>query len=138
MRNLLFLALILLGIACQESTPKKVVKKVVIDPNNTSEMALLMRDMFTELESIKAQLEAGESISSKQLEFALIHEQEATDESFRKKGLEGMSIAYSQAVEAFNSSPDKKGFQTIVNNCISCHQSLCPGPLERIDNLILP
>lgn len=138
MRNLLFLALILLGTACQEPTPKKVVKKVVIDPNNTSEMALLMRDMFTELESIKAQLEAGESISSKQLEFALIHEQEATDESFRKKGLEGMSIAYSQAVEAFNSSPDKKSFQTIVNNCISCHQSLCPGPLERIDNLILP
>lgn len=135
MRLALFTFSILFFAACQE--PVTVQKKVVIDPNNTSEMALQMRDMYEQLADIKLKIEVGDSLSSEQLAFALIHELEATDESFRKQGLEAMSIAYASAVDQFNKNPDKKAYQTLINNCVSCHQSLCPGPLERIDNLII-
>lgn len=135
MRLALFTFSVLLFAACQE--PATVQKKVVIDPNNTSEMALQMRDMYEQLADLKLKIEAGDSLTSEQLAFALIHELEATDESFRKQGLEAMSIAYAHAVKQFNENPDKKAYQTLVNNCVSCHQSLCPGPLERIDNLII-
>ena len=60
-----------------------------------------------------------------------------TDESFLKEGLESMSKAYAYSVQTFNEEPSSKSFSSIVNNCMSCHTMLCPGPLERIDNLIL-
>ena len=115
----------------------KVEKKTITDPNDTSEMVLLMRDMFTQLELIKGKIEKGENLSSEQLDFAIIHKQKATDESFLKEGLEPMSKGYSLVVENFNKNPSKEKYKSIVNTCISCHQSLCPGPLERIDNLIV-
>lgn len=135
MRALIVLVLGVLLLACNESN--KQSEKVVIDPNNTSEMALLMRDMFTQLNSVKLKLELGHDLSNSQLNFALIHEQKATDESFRKEGLEGMSWGYSNAVHQFNNSQTLTNYRTVVNSCVSCHQSLCPGPLERIDNLII-
>ena len=96
-----------------------------------------MRDMFSELEGIKEKIQKGEDISNEQLDFELIHKQTPTDESFLKEGLESMSTAYAYSVEAFNTQPSSKSFSSIVNNCMSCHTMLCPGPLERIDNLIL-
>jgi hypothetical protein len=119
------------------SCSDKEKKQTIIDPNNTSEMALLMRDMFTHLETIKGKIENGESLSLEQLDFEIIHKQKATDESFLKEGLVPMSKEYSLVVKDFNENPTKNNYKSIVNTCISCHQSLCPGPLERIDNLIL-
>lgn len=121
--------------ACQQTDKTKTI--TVIDPNNTSEMALLMRDMFIRLEAIKQKIESGDDISSEQLDFELIHKQTPTDESFLKEGLESMSKAYAYSVQTFNEEPSSKSFSSIVNNCMSCHTMLCPGPLERIDNLIL-
>lgn len=115
----------------------KVEKKTITDPNNTSEMALLMRDMFTQLEVIKGKIEKGENLSSEQLDFATIHKQKATDESFLKEGLVPMSKGYSLVVEDFNRNPSKERYKSIVNTCITCHANMCPGPLERIDNLIV-
>ena len=119
------------------SCSDKEKKQTIIDPNNTSEMALLMRGMFTHLETIKGKIENGESLSLEQLDFEIIHKQKATDESFFKEGLVPMSKEYSLVVKGFNENPTKNNYKSIVNTCISCHQSLCPGPLERIDNLIL-
>jgi hypothetical protein len=115
----------------------KEEKKTITDPNNASEMALLMRDMFIQLEIIKEKIENGENISSEQLDFEIIHKQKATDESFLKEGLVPMSKGYSLVIEGFNKNPSKEKYKSIVNTCISCHISMCPGPLERIDNLIV-
>jgi len=109
----------------------------ITDPNDTSEMALLMRDMFERLEIIKDKIENNEDLSKEQLSFAIIHLQEATDSSFVKGGLVPMSEGYSRIINQFNNHPSKENYKSIVNTCISCHISMCPGPLERIDNLIL-
>ena len=110
---------------------------IITDPNDTSEMALLMRDMFERLEVIKDKIENNENLSEEQLSFASIHSQEATDSSFIKVGLVPMSEGYSRIINQFNNQPSKENYKSIVNSCINCHISMCPGPLERIDNLIL-
>lgn len=135
MKKLIIISVILLFAACQQKEEK--VTQTIIDPNNTSEMALLMRDMFLQLEEVKNKIILGEDISKEQFNFELIHKQTPTDESFLKEGMESMSTAYAYSVEAFNTQPSSKSFISIVNNCMSCHTMLCPGPLERIDNLLL-
>lgn len=135
MKKFVLIIFVIVFAACQQTDPQ--VKQTVIDPNNTSEMALMMRAMFSRLEGIKQKIEAGEDISQEHLDFELIHKQTPTDESFLKDGLEGMSTAYSYSVDAFNNEPSSKNFSSIINNCMSCHSMLCPGPLERIDNLII-
>jgi hypothetical protein len=109
----------------------------ITDPNDSSEMTLLMRDMFERMEVIKDKIENNEDLSKEQLSFANIHSQEATDSSFIKEGLVPMSEVYSRIINQFNNYPSKENYKSIVNTCINCHISMCPGPLERIDNLIL-
>ena len=109
----------------------------ITDPNDTSEMALLMRDMFERMEVIKDKIENNEDLSKEQLSFASIHLQEATDSSFVKEGLFPMSEGYIRIINQFNNYPSKKNYKSIVNSCINCHISMCPGPLESSDNLIL-
>ena len=135
MKKLLIIGVIFLFVACQQS--KKQVSQTIIDPNDTSEMALLMREMFLQLEMVKNKILLGEDISKEQFDFELIHKQTPTDESFLKDGLESMSTAYAYSVNSFNKEPSSKAFSTIVNSCMSCHTMLCPGPLERIDNLLI-
>jgi hypothetical protein len=135
MKKLIIISVILLFAACQQKEEK--VTQTIIDPNNTSEMALLMRDMFLQLEEVKNKIILGEDISKEQFNFELIHKQTLTDESFLKEGMVSMSSAYAYSVQTFNEAPSSKSFSSIVNNCMSCHTMLCPGPLERIDNLLL-
>ena len=109
----------------------------ITDPNDTSEMALLMRDMYESLQIIKYKIENDEDLSEEQLLFATIHSKKATDSSFIKEGLVPMSVGYSSVINQFNNYPSKENYISIVNSCTNCHISMCPGPLERIDNLIL-
>jgi hypothetical protein len=128
------LLLITILISACNSKPEP---SAIIDPNDTSEMALLMRDMFDEMQTIKTKIENNEDLSEEQLDFATIHLQEATDSSFIKEGLVPKSEGYDRIIEQFNNYPTKENYKSIVNTCISCHVSMCPGPLERIDNLIV-
>tara|TARA_Y100001934_G_C12031505_1_gene621565 strand:- start:120 stop:524 length:405 start_codon:yes stop_codon:yes gene_type:complete len=132
-RKFLIISVIFLS-ACINS---KEESTTITDPNDTSEMALLMRDMFERMEVIKDKIENNEDLSKEQLSFASIHLQEATDSSFVKEGLFPMSEGYIRIINQFNNYPSKKNYKSIVNSCINCHISMCPGPLERIDNLIL-
>tara|TARA_E500000331_G_C17160286_1_gene671416 strand:+ start:637 stop:1041 length:405 start_codon:yes stop_codon:yes gene_type:complete len=132
-RGFLIISAIFLS-ACINSKEEPVT---IIDPNDTSEMALLMRDMFEKLEVIKDKIENNEDLSKEQLSFAAIHLQEVTDSSFIKEGLVPMSEDYIRIINQFNNHPTKENYKSIVNSCINCHISMCPGPLERIDNLIL-
>ena len=133
MRKILIISTLFFS-ACTNS---KEESATITDPNDTSEMALLMRDMFERMEVIKDKIENNEDLSKEQLSFVVIHSQEATDSSFIKEGLVHMSEAYSRIINQFNTYPSKENYQSVVNNCINCHVSMCPGPLERIDNLIL-
>ena len=127
--------LILTG--CVNKTSSENFPKVILDPNPTSEMAQQMREMTKELEAIKIKLEKNETLGKNLLNFELIHQQQVTDSSFNKPHIEPMSIAYDYAVGEFNKDPSIKNYSSIINNCSSCHQLSCQGPLVKINKLMI-
>jgi len=127
--------LILTG--CVNKTSSEDSSKVIIDPNPTSEMAQQMREMTKELEAIKIKLEKNETLGENLLNFELIHQQQVTDSSFNKPHIEPKSIAYDYAVGEFNKDPSVKNYSSIINNCSSCHQLSCQGPLVKINKLMI-
>ena len=127
--------LILTG--CVNKTSSEGFPKVILDPNPTSEMAQQMREMTKELEAIKIKLEKNETLGKNLLNFELIHQQQVTDSSFNKPHIEPMSIAYDYAVGEFNKDPSIKNYSSIINNCSSCHQLSCQGPLVKINKLMI-
>jgi|TARA_A200000113_G_C8860257_1_gene353079 hypothetical protein len=127
--------LILTG--CVNKTSSEDFPKVILDPNPTSEMAQQMREMTKELEAIKIKLEKNETLGKNLLNFELIHHQQVTDSSFNKPHIEPMSIAYDYAVGEFNKDPSIKNYSSIINNCSSCHQLSCQGPLVKINKLMI-
>jgi len=135
LKKIIYFIPLILVLSC--NTKESSEKKVIIDPNPTSEMAQLMRDMTNELASIRERLINEEDLDQNLLNFALIHEQEVTDPSFQKPHIQPMSEAYAYAVETFNENPTKSNYTAIVNNCLSCHQLSCPGPVVRIKKLKL-
>ena len=127
--------LILTG--CVNKTSSEDFPKVILDPNPTSEMAQQMREMTKELEAIKIKLEKNKTQGKNILNFELIHHQQVTDSSFNKSHIELMSIAYDYAVGEFNKDPSIKNYSSIINNCSSCHQLSCQGPLVKINKLMI-
>jgi hypothetical protein len=129
--------ILLILIGCVNKTSSEDSPKVILDPNPTSEMAQQMREMTKELEAIKIKLEKNETLGKNLLNFELIHHQQVTDSSFNKPHIEPMSIAYDYAVGEFNKDPSIKNYSSIINNCSSCHQLSCQGPLVKINKLII-
>ncbi len=119
------------------SAAKSDVKKS-LNPNGDSELAILMREMYTEAEKIKEQIEKGEVITT-----SLKHEEilsaEATEAG---KVSSDAYIAFANVhVQNMNNfqiaDPSKMLvlYENMVNNCINCHKEVCPGPLKRIEKL---
>ncbi len=136
MKKIIHIVSLLLFYNCSNPTSEKS-SQIIIDPNPTSEMAQLMRDMTLKLEGIKTAIENNEVLDENQLDFALIHNQKATDSSFVKPHIKPMSESFAYAIEQFNKDPNSSNYSTIINNCLSCHQLSCPGPVVRINKLKL-
>jgi len=136
LKKIIHIVSLLLFYNCSNSTSEKS-SQIIIDPNPTSEMAQLMRDMTLKLEGIKTAIENNEVLDENQLDFALIHNQKATDSSFVKPHIKPMSESFAYAIEQFNKDPNSSNYSTIINNCLSCHQLSCPGPVVRINKLKL-
>ena len=112
--------------------------EAINDPNDTSEMALMMRGLYDDMLDLKNELNAGRSLEEARLNFEPIHHHSPTDSSFIKPGFMDHSATFSRAVALFNENPGEDTYRGVMMGCVSCHQALCPGPLVRIDNLILP
>lgn len=110
-------------------------------PEWDSELALLMRAMADDLEKVKAQIEAGDSVF-----LSLDHEKiltaHATEpekaasaefQAYANHYLETLEVLKIAGPEDFVSI-----YSNLVDGCASCHQAMCPGPLVRIRKLQLP
>ena len=109
--------------------------KVIINPNPSSEMAVLMRKMSMELELIKPKLERAENLNL--LYFDSIHLHKTTDNTFDQPYIKSMSSSFAISLSKFNKNPSKGNYSLIIKNCLNCHQQSCPGPISRINNLLI-
>ena len=127
-RGLVIICLLLLVYSCQQST------KVQNYPNEMSEMALSMRAMLGKLKQAKIDIELGLTPNLSIEDFKNAH---FTDSSFQKEGFNPMADALLLAANNFDESPSVVNYENVVNTCRSCHEYMCPGPLEMINTLDL-
>jgi len=123
--------------ACDRPTPEPQPRPV--SPNNDSELALLMRDMFTDGERIKAQVERGEMPTGLK-DFAAIHSAIPTDSTVRGPVFTAFAEAYLESVRQMEADDSTSVFRfnRMVDQCMNCHTEFCPGPKKRIKKLYIP
>ena len=127
-RGLVIICLLLLVYSCQQST------KVQKYPNEMSEMALSMRNMVDKLKQAKKDIKHGVLPNLSIEDFKNAH---FTDSSFQREGFNPMADALLLAAKNFDEYPSLDNYEIVVNTCRSCHEYLCPGPLEMINSLDL-
>lgn len=146
-----FLSLFLFSLffSCKEeiSTENKqneaCVSPSTTNPNNDSELALLMRKIFSETDSIKQRIKSNKpldlSIYIQQLKS--VHSATPTDSTVHTPEFYTFTNSLIVVSESLNNSSDdeskKEQYNQLVNSCINCHQSFCPGPIKKISKLKL-
>ena len=109
--------------------------RVVFYPNESSEMARLMRNMVNQLEDVKSKVKNNEDLYLMKLEFPLIHKSQPTDKMHIDSDLEWMSKSFDSVVNIYNTYPSIKSYNNIIQSCMNCHISYCNGPMGIINTL---
>ena len=137
--TLTFLALaigiILLSNCNSEANQKKTGFTMAVD----SELTLLMRDMYNYHDSIKVDISKG-SLSDEVKTFQDIHTAVATTpEKISNELYQGLASIYVNSAKRINRPNVNKidAFNLMVDNCMSCHEQMCPGPMVKIKKLYL-
>ena len=114
-------------------------KVEIINPNGDSELALLMRKMYLDADAVKQLIVNKEGgISDKFIaELEKVHTANPTDKNIKTPEFKAFNeLLILQAKSLKNSTKNKvEDFNILVNRCIDCHQSFCPGPIKRIKKL---
>ncbi|TVR83277.1 MAG: hypothetical protein EA409_03190 [Saprospirales bacterium] len=128
--------------ACSTEEPKakETVNTGTMFPNDDSELALLMRFMYDDMERVKKEIENGGKAS---IEFdpEEMFTAEPTDSAqVSTEHYKAFGKSFIAAYNAFQNANTKdlaRQYSVLVQSCMTCHQSVCPGPMRRIENLYL-
>lgn len=111
------------------------------NPNGDSDLALLMRKMFEEGEDVKKLITNNEGNITEEYiaELERIHTATPTDADVKTPEFEAYTkLMIDEANLLFSNDSNRvQGFNNLVNRCINCHQSFCPGPIKRIKKLTI-
>lgn len=119
-----------------EKTQQPNAEKVetIKDPNQPKPMALMMRQMAAQADTMKAKLLRGESLDSLSFPFIRFYLVEPTDKNVLEPQFFKNADVYKQAHRNVFDNPNEqvKYYNLMINACISCHENYCSGPLRRI------
>lgn len=108
-------------------------------PNGGSELAVLMREMYDDADLIKKSILNKELPPDFRQKFAYLHWASPTDSTTKTEAYPDMAKAFMDNLEALYTEKDAgkriKKFDIVIQNCVSCHQSHCPGPIKKIKKL---
>lgn len=124
--------------ACQQKECKKPTVKRPINPNGDSELALLMRDMFDESDSLKQMVLEGKQLSGLK-KYEEIHSAIPTDKDVSGPVFDAFAKNYIESIKALEASDSSAvfNFNNVVDQCMNCHTEFCPGPKKRIKQLYI-
>ena len=138
-KSLCFLFAVLLLIACNNFAKKEKVEEEM-QMYESSEMALLMRQMYEFNKLTKTQIINKDSLSSFPEEFVNIHKAIMTDPDERDAEFDSLAvefIKYQKATFSTKSDSTAYYFNQSVNSCVACHETRCTGPIPKIKKLII-
>jgi hypothetical protein len=135
-KYLLFLTL--LFSSCRNSPSEQEVRTQRF-PNDDAPLALLMREMYEDMEEIKISVERGEQIKSylEKHRGLLTLRGTVPDKSYQAN-FQVMGSFYLQSLEAMEQSEGEElesAYQILLSGCLACHTNYCPGPIKRINKL---
>ncbi|MFD2033787.1 hypothetical protein ACFSKL_03240 [Belliella marina] len=128
-----------LGFSCSGKTENKS-HEAVRYPNQDAPLALLMREMFLDMEEIKISVEEGQSIKGYLEKYKELLTAKPTDQSVKTEAFQTMGMGYLANLRQFENSSDQElleNYKVLVNSCLACHSNYCPGPIKRINLLKL-
>ncbi len=115
-------------------------EKPPLNPNGDSELALLMREMMKNSESLRTMVQEGKLPDELPAEFLKIHTAKPTDSDTKKASFNAFADNYLSRLEKLYSSPKEQlneNYNSLIEACASCHSEHCPGPLKAINKLKL-
>lgn len=136
-RVLFSLFLLAVVVSCSQKE-KKNVSETIKYPNQDAPLALLMREMFVDMEEIKVSVEEGKSIKQYLEKHKEILTARPTDISVKSEAFQTMGMAYLASLKQLENSKKEElrsNYQLLVNSCLACHNNFCPGPVKRINLL---
>lgn len=125
----------------EKSCEADEVEVSAINPNGDSELALLMRQLYLDTDSIKQLIVNDEGNISDEfiVELNRIHTAVPTDPEVKTDEFKAYNeLMINQANALKETTGNKKElFNQFVARCIDCHQVVCPGPIKRIKKLVI-
>ncbi len=130
-----------LASSCQEqSCTNEAKRQAPINPNGDSELALVMRQLTEEADAIKSEIEAGQPIEFTVDHEAILRAHATEPEKANSPTYKAFAKLYLQSIEDLHSAKPAQIpelYDKMIDGCINCHKSLCPGPVVRIKKLYL-
>lgn len=128
----------------EETKTKKIsLKPSSIDstkyPNEDSELAWLMRQMYEDGEKMKSAVQNKQFPEDFREKFKQMHTAVPTDASVKNEVFKASAQTFLRAMDKFYVEKDKQveNFNLLVNACVACHQNYCPGPIKKIKKLTI-
>lgn len=112
----------------------------VINPNGDSELGLLMRDMFDTVANLSSLIADNKLPGKFPEKFLGIHSATSIDDKVNSIEYKTLATDYINNLKQLYEGPKsdvKRNFNIMVQGCISCHQSFCPGPIKKINKIKL-
>lgn len=130
----------MLSASCQKKSAENQAECEKPVMYNTSELAVLMRNMYADNEQIKDRIMKGEWPDSFPSYFAELHTAKATDPSDINDTYKGLADVYLKRFDELKNAPKENrviAYNALVEGCLSCHQVFCSGPVPKIKKLII-
>lgn len=111
-----------------------------LNPNGDSELALLMREMMKNSDSLRMQVMQGKLPEKFPEVFLKIHTAKPTDSETKKASFNAYADNYISMLQKLYQSDSKnlnENYNAVIEACASCHSEHCPGPLKAINKLKL-
>lgn len=103
-------------------------------------MALMMRQIAANADSMKQKIMRGEQLDSTQYPFIRFYLVEPTDPNVLEPQFYENARFFQEAYTELFKHPKEqaKYHNLVIGKCISCHENYCSGPLKRIRKLLIP
>lgn len=147
MKKIIALALIFGLFSCQKKEEKPKEEKCApgtekkLEMYQMSEMAALMEQMYVDNQRVKENIKKGEPIGKFPEHYMKIYSAKFTDETDNDSFFKEKADEYIAAQRLLYADTDSKNtiknFNAAVDACITCHESKCGGPIQRIKKLYI-
>lgn len=105
-----------------------------------SELATLMLEMYDANQDWKAEILKGNIPKEFPEKYKQMHSAVSVNENAGSAFYNTMSDTYLASLEDLTkATPEnaKEKYNNMVNVCLQCHQQICPGPIPKINKLII-